>query len=177
MWKWGVSPFQILQCVGPLYLKLLSYWTFRRFRNVKENDHNGNRKPNIDIILKLHRYSFSIFNQYQGSGELAITQLVTPEVLALVPLADRGFLQQLANQNIPTLWVYGDEDWMNVEGGKYCVEKLKKLNVSAELVIVENSGHHVYLDNPGVFDDLVWEFLANLATDLATGQVGDNRIE
>ena len=49
-------------------------------------------KNTIDLILKLHNYSYSIFNQFQGSGEIAITKLITPEILAKLPLADRGLI-------------------------------------------------------------------------------------
>lgn len=159
MWGWGFSPFQLLQCLGPMYSKLLSYWSFRRFKNVRTNDQNDD-SVNTDLILKLHKYSYSIFNQYQGSGELAITQLVNHEVLARLPLSDRGFLENIVENDVRTLWLYGDKDWMNMRGGEYCVEKLKKLeSKDAELLVVENAGHHIYLDNPEKFNAITVDFL------------------
>lgn len=158
LWEWNKSPFQLLQCFGPFYSKLLSYWSFQRFANLSSNDQISN-DDNTDLILKLHYYSFSIFNQFQGSGELAITKLINHEILARMPLADRGLAEYLANANIKSLWMYGDNDWMNTNGGKYLYEKIKKIPGSeTEFQIVEGAGHHIYLDNPQCFNTSCIDF-------------------
>ncbi|KAK6205151.1 Alpha/Beta hydrolase protein [Scheffersomyces amazonensis] len=143
LWRFHVSPFQVLQYFGPFYSKILSYWSFRRFRNLK----------NAELILKLHNYSYSIFNQYTGSGELAITKFISCEVLAKLPLGDRGFVDYLTKNKVKTLWLYGDKDWMNSKGGKYIADKLKSIDPQiAEFKIIDNAGHHIYLDNPDRFN-------------------------
>lgn len=126
LWDWHKSPFQILQFFGPLYSKLLSYWSFKRFGSLQANDATQLVEDNSDLILKLHYYSFSVFNQYQGSGELAITKLINHEILARLPLSDRGFVDYLVLNNIKTLWMYGDKDWMNCNGGKHIVERINR---------------------------------------------------
>lgn len=164
LWQWNKSPFQLLQLFGPLYSKLLSYWSFQRFRNLKANDDNedeDNDDPlsNVDLILKLHDYSFSIFNQFQGSGELAITKLINHEILARLPLCDRGFIEYIDKANIRSLWMYGDKDWMNFQGGKYCVDKLLGLgNKVTDFKIIQDAGHHIYLDNPKSFNQSCIDF-------------------
>lgn len=157
VWQWHLLPFQLLQHLGPLYSKILSYWLFQRFKNLKANDQLvGDNTP---MILKLHNYSFSIFNQYQGLGELAITKLINHEILARVPLCDRGFMEYIHDHDVKTLWMYGDKDWMNFQGGQYCVDKLRQLGGHAEFHIVPDAGHHIYLDNPRAFNDIVIDFL------------------
>lgn len=160
MWEWSVSPFQVLQIFGPVYLKVLSYWSFQRFKNLKANSEDADAPVNIDLINKLHEYSYSVFNQYQGSGELAITKLINHNILARLPLCDRGFMELIQSTGLDTLWLYGDKDWMNMQGGNYCVEKLKTLgDEKATLTVVKDAGHHIYLDNPEEFNKVVLAFL------------------
>ncbi|OBA20457.1 alpha/beta-hydrolase [Metschnikowia bicuspidata var. bicuspidata NRRL YB-4993] len=167
LWNNNISPFQLLQTFGPFYSKLLSFWSFQRFQNLSANfvepaadEKPGGAKPqNADLILKLHEYSFSIFNQYQASGELAITKLINHEIVPRIPLCDRGFVEYLNDAKIKTLWMYGDRDWMNSKGGEYCVEKLRGLSdPDADLVVLKNAGHHLYLDNPEEFNNAVIGF-------------------
>lgn len=166
LWQWNKSPFQLLQTFGPFYSKLLSYWSFQRFRNLKANDlefesvEGTDPATNVELILKLHNYSYSIFNQYQGSGELAITKIITHEILPRLPLCDRGFVEYINDSGLRTLWLYGDKDWMNQEGGKYCVDKLLALgNKNTQYEIIEDAGHHIYLDNPPAFNKACIDFL------------------
>ncbi|QFZ30225.1 putative cardiolipin-specific protein [Clavispora lusitaniae] len=160
LWQWNISPFQVLQLLGPMYSKILSYWSFQRFKNLKANGVGEVQNGNSDLILKLHEYSYSIFNQYQGSGELAITILINHEILPRLPLCDRGFAEHLQQTGVQTMWMYGDKDWMNQKGGEYCVEKLHKLgDKSAKLEVIKNAGHHVYLDNPADFNSAAIAFL------------------
>lgn len=162
LWEWNVSPFQLLQLFGPMYSKILSYWSFQRFKNLKANgtSEENIKEPNPELILKLHEYSYSIFNQYQGSGEIAITIFINHEILARLPLCDRGFPEILQKTGVKTLWMYGQKDWMNQKGGEYCVQKLKELgNGTVELRVINNAGHHLYLDNPTEFNKVVIDFM------------------
>lgn len=156
LWEWNKSPFQMLQILGPFYSKLLSYWSFQRFRNLKGNDEEG--EINVDLILKLHNYSYSIFNQFQGSGELAITKLINHEILAKLPLCDRGLVKYLHDSQIKSLWLYGDKDWMNFKGGYHIFEQLSKINSLNSFKIINGAGHHIYLDNPEEFNNSCIEF-------------------
>ncbi|KAI5961023.1 uncharacterized protein KGF55_004290 [Candida pseudojiufengensis] len=169
IWENNYSPFQILQKTGPLYSKLLSYWSFQRFKNFEENSNNSNdfdskKDDKIELILKLHNYSYSIFNQFQISGELAITKFINHEILAKLPLCDRGLVDFFVNNNINNYWIYGDKDWMNYKGGEYIFEKIQSKSkksdrsVVSKFEILPNSGHHIYLDNPKLFNERILEF-------------------
>ena len=153
LWSTNKSPFEVLQFLGPFYSKILSFWSFRRFKNF------GNDSDTTEMIMKLHNYSYSIFNQYQGSGEVAITRLINHEVLAKLPLCNRGLVEFFVENEIRSLWVYGDKDWMNKNGGQYISDEINKRKKGlSSFKVIENAGHHLYLDNPKIFNDLVVEF-------------------
>lgn len=164
LWEWNKSPFQMLQLLGPFYSKILSYWSFQRFANLIENTPIAGATllapmDNTDLVLKLHYYSFSIFNQYQGSGELAITKLINHEILARLPLSDRGLVEHLVDRDTKTLWLYGDKDWMNSKGGMHICDKIATRKQGlGELQIINGAGHHIYLDNPTEFNKKVISF-------------------
>ncbi|CAI5758027.1 unnamed protein product [Candida verbasci] len=152
LWQYHKSPFEILQKTGPVYSKILSYWSFQRFKNFSGSG------DTIDLILKLHDYSYSIFNQFQGSGELAITKLISSEILAKLPLADRGFIDYIVNEETKVLWIYGEHDWMNSKGGEYIHKKINERSKLSSFEIVEKAGHHIYLDNSTKFNQLILNF-------------------
>ncbi|KAG7661689.1 uncharacterized protein J8A68_004842 [[Candida] subhashii] len=155
LWQNNKTPFDILQKLGPFYSKILSYWSFQRFKNLVSTTDD----PDSSLILKLHDYSYSIFNQYQLSGELAITKFINHEILARLPLYDRGLVDYLVTSNVKSLWVYGDHDWMNSNGGKHIYEKICEHDPNlAQFEIIESAGHHVYLDNPKVFNKICIDF-------------------
>ncbi|KAI3403130.2 hypothetical protein KGF56_004019 [Candida oxycetoniae] len=38
LWQFNMSAFEVLQKLGPFYSKILSYWSFQRFKNFSESD-------------------------------------------------------------------------------------------------------------------------------------------
>jgi cardiolipin-specific phospholipase len=74
---------------------------------------------------------------------------------------------------VPVVFIYGDKDWMDKQGGwdsedKMKAERKKALsnaseeekrmeNGSARTLIVKNAGHHVYLDGWDEFNRLMEE--------------------
>ncbi|KAK4081768.1 uncharacterized protein Triagg1_2509 [Trichoderma aggressivum f. europaeum] len=171
LWDANVSPFSIVRMAGPLGPRFVSGWTSRRFNHLPAEE-----------AQTLHDYSFSIFKQ-KGSGEYALAYILAPGAFARRPVINR--IQNVGRQpitgpdgqtvaketGIPVVFMYGENDWMDVAGGLAAEEKLKqqKANImrtgteeekrnengSCKVVIVPKAGHHLYLDNAEFFNNIM----------------------
>ncbi|KAI0388050.1 alpha/beta-hydrolase [Hypomontagnella monticulosa] len=172
LWDANVSPFSIVRLAGPLGPRFASGWTSRRFNHLTPEEKQT-----------LHDYAYSIFRQ-RGSGEYALPYLLAPGAHARRPVINR--IHRVGRQVItpatetapavkengyPIIFMYGENDWMDVAGGLAAEEKLKqarakllaqateeekqKENGSVKVVIVEKAGHHLYLDNPDDFNKFI----------------------
>lgn len=57
---------------------------------------------------------------------------------------------------MPVTFLYGDNDWMDVDGGHASVKELAKAgNDKAKVHVVKGAGHHVYLDNPEDTNEII----------------------
>lgn len=141
LWEQNISPFTLVRKSGPLGSKLVSMWSSRRFANL----------PKIERQA-LHRYAYGIF-QSKGSGEYMLNFLLAPGADARHPLIERG----LHKLKCDMLWCYGKDDWMDKKGGELAssiINNLTKSNKSSVLEI-DDSGHHIYLDNIKEFNRLL----------------------
>lgn len=171
LWDANISPFSIVRMTGPLGPRFVSGWSSRRFNHLPP-----------DEAQALHDYAFSIFKQ-KGSGEYALAYILAPGAYARRPVINR--IQEVGRQlipqpdgaepiretGIPVVFMYGENDWMDVNGGLQAQEKLKKAklkallhgtdeekrreNGSSRVVLVPKSGHHLYLDNPEEFNEVI----------------------
>ncbi|KAK5998597.1 putative cardiolipin-specific deacylase 1 [Cladobotryum mycophilum] len=171
LWDANVSPFSIVRMTGPLGPRFVSGWSSRRFNHLP-----------ADEAQSLHDYSFSIFKQ-KGSGEYALAYLLAPGAFARRPVINK--IQDVGRQPIPQpegaqpkketgypiIFMYGENDWMDVAGGLAAEEKLKQVrlkallrgteeekrdeNGSCKVVIIPKAGHHLYLDNPEFFNEIM----------------------
>ncbi len=144
LWECHVSPFSLVRNTGPLGPKFVSGWTHRRFANL----------PPVEAEA-LHRYVYGIFNA-RGSGEYALNYLLAPGAYARWPLAERA-----ANITCDTMWVYGQNDWMDRKGGEEACDNIAKAHGGKRppMKIVSDAGHHIYLDNPKEFNELVLDVM------------------
>jgi cardiolipin-specific phospholipase len=140
LWEAKISPFTAIRLpvVGP---KIASGWTCRRFSHL----------PSILERQTLPRYAYQIF-RLRGSGEFALSYILAPGAYARRPLVDRVHLLDRDSVLKKVVWVYGDDDWMDVEGGRDAVERMK---VESEVIVVGKSGHNIQLDNPWALNDIV----------------------
>ncbi|KAL7950213.1 alpha/beta-hydrolase [Trichoderma barbatum] len=171
LWDANVSPFSIVRMAGPLGPRFVSGWTSRRFNHLPSEE-----------AQTLHDYSFSIFKQ-KGSGEYALAYILAPGAFARRPVINR--IQNVGRQpikgpdgetvsketGIPVVFMYGENDWMDVAGGLAAEEKLKQVkanimrtgteeekrndNGSCKVVIIPKAGHHLYLDNAEFFNNIM----------------------
>jgi len=166
-----VSPFTFVRWSGPIGPRLVSGWTSRRFSMLPEEEAQA-----------LHDYSYALFRQ-RGSSEYALAYLLAPGAFARSPMIRR--IQGVGRQYIkphnaptvdstsstspaqretgfPIVFMYGENDWMDVAGGFAAEEKIKQERErvlacasseerksdrgEAKVVIINKAGHHVYLD-------------------------------
>ncbi|KAF5123606.1 putative cardiolipin-specific deacylase, mitochondrial [Metarhizium anisopliae] len=174
LWDANISPFSIVRMAGPFGPRFVSGWSSRRFNHLPPEEAQA-----------LHDYSFSIFKQ-KGSGEYALAYILAPGAYARRPVINRihevgrqpipqadGNTGALKETGIPIVFMYGENDWMDVAGGLAAEEKLKEAKVrallhgtddekrnengSVKVVIIPKAGHHLYLDNPDDFNRLLTE--------------------
>lgn len=186
LWDANISPFSIVRMAGPFGPRFVSGWSYRRFNHLPPEEARA-----------LHDYSFSIFKQ-KGSGEYALAYILAPGAYARRPVINR--IHQVGRQplplpvssssssspppsssdhsaptsketGIPIVFMYGENDWMDVAGGLAAEQKLKDTQAqvlrhatdeekrnergSVKVVIVPKAGHHLYLDNADYFNELL----------------------
>lgn len=143
LWEKNISPFSLVRKAGPLGSKLVSGWSSRRFAKLPRKESN-----------LLHRYAYAIF-QSPGSGEYMLNYLLAPGADARFPLINRG----IEKLNCSVSWWYGREDWMDVHGGRLCSKKINDYHGEerSDVLEIEDSGHHLYLDNYKKFNSLLNE--------------------
>ncbi|RLV92493.1 hypothetical protein JA1_003182 [Spathaspora sp. JA1] len=155
MWERNFSPFSIVRNLGPIKSKMISGWTTHRFAHVYYQDQQH--------FQNVHDYMYRIFNG-KGSGEYALTRVLGVGALAKLPLLDRC-PEKFVAMGIPTLWMYGDKDWMNDEAGLEMTNEINEISIKqsqkklASFSILPNAGHHLYLDNPPAFAREIFKFL------------------
>ncbi|KAJ7579240.1 Alpha/Beta hydrolase protein [Mycena floridula] len=139
LWEEGWSPFQVVRNIGLFAPMIVGKYSSRRFTGLSEEE-----------TRDMHAYILNI-TLAKGSGEYCISHILAPGAFARLPLVDR-----IAALKIPVTFVYGDHDWMDPEGGQQSVENLRLAgNDQGRMYVTPNAGHHVYLDNPKVVNDLL----------------------
>lgn len=139
LWEQNISPFSLVRNAGPFGSMVTSGWTSRRFAKLTQQERD-----------RLHTYTYAIFNA-RGSGEYYMPQVLGAGGVAKVPLVERA-----KDFTCDVSWVYGDEDWMPAEGGEACTKIInEQTSFDSECVVMENCGHHIYLDNYHKFNEYV----------------------
>lgn len=168
----------LVRWAGPLGPRFVSGWTSRRFSHLRPEEAQA-----------LHTYAYSLFKQ-RGSGEYALAYILAPGAFARSPLirrihgVGRQYLQldgsvtssvesaaRKRENGIPVIFMYGENDWMDVAGGYAAEQKLKEEkarvlrsasteenkaeNGSAKVVVIKKAGHHVYLDGWEEFNEVM----------------------
>lgn len=145
-WELNISPFVVVRQTGPLGPRFVSGWTSRRF---PIDGHTSEK-----VSQAMHRYTYEIFRR-KGSGEFCLNYLLAPGAVPRRPLVDR--IDKLGKLGVATTWVYGSNDWVDVNGGHESCRRIKAVGGDAEVHIVPGAGHQLYMDQPGVFNKIVVE--------------------
>merc|ERR1711977_336 len=137
MWKMNVTPQTVVRGLGPWGHQVVDKMVKRRARGMDEEE-----------CAILGDYLYHI-NVGKASGEYALNALLVPVMNADLPgvYARRPLAQDLISKlprTIPLVFVFGDRDWMFHPRVHDVVSQMP----NAELRVIPESGHHVYLDNP-----------------------------
>jgi cardiolipin-specific phospholipase len=171
LWDANVSPFSVVRLSGPLGPSLVSGWTSRRFSHLPAvesqalHDYSyslfrqkGSGEYALAYVLAPGAFARSpLIQRIHGVGRQVLAQHNAPTVDSPSPQGS-----ETRENGIPVVLMYGSHDWMDVAGGfaaehkinnvtrealkdKTAVER-KKDNGDAKVVIINNAGHHIYLD-------------------------------
>ncbi|KAK0536051.1 hypothetical protein OC834_001309 [Tilletia horrida] len=143
LWDQNMSPFAIVRASTFLGPMMVARYTSRRFGLLQDDD-----------LRALHAYCHGIFTA-KGSSEYCLAHILAPGAFARWPMVER-----ISPLTMPISFIYGQYDWMDVNGGKAAVKALAAAgNKFAECNVVPLAGHHTYLDNPDACNEVVEAFL------------------
>lgn len=175
LWDANISPLSLVRWTGPLGPRLVSGWTSRRFSHLPPEEavalHDyvyslfrmrGSGEYALAYILAPGAFARSpLIRRIQGVGR----QQVPPGTdlnPTSSPVQERG---------IPVVLLYGENDWMDVKGGYAAKDKIDEAREraiqgksaaqraedqgGAKVYIIRKAGHHVYLDSPDEFNQVI----------------------
>ncbi|ESZ95473.1 hypothetical protein SBOR_4127 [Sclerotinia borealis F-4128] len=180
LWDANVSPFSLVRWAGPLGPRLVSGWTSRRFSHLPNNENEalhmyayslfrqrGSGEYALPFILAPGAFARSpLIRRIHGVGRQPIPP--SPQSPSPSP-SPTTFAQK--EHGYPVLLMYGENDWMDIAGGyaaeQACKEEREKVlanaskeekeleNGSAQVVIIQKAGHHLYLDGWEEFNEFM----------------------
>ncbi|KAL2445521.1 putative cardiolipin-specific deacylase 1, mitochondrial [Exophiala dermatitidis] len=175
LWDANVSPFSFVRWSGPLGPRLVSGWTSRRFSHLPREEavalHDysyslfrlrGSGEYALAYILAPGAFARSpLIRRIQGVGRqpLSVTE------------PNSGSTETVRENGVPVVLMYGENDWMDVKGGYAAKKKIDEEREralkgkspaeiaedqgGAKVVIIKGAGHHVYLDSPEEFNEVM----------------------
>ncbi|KAL3232383.1 hypothetical protein RNJ44_04299 [Nakaseomyces bracarensis] len=166
-WDRNISPFVLVRKTSLLGSKITSGWTYRRFKPILIN-----KEQNYEQFEAMHKYSYAIFNM-KGSGEYLLSFVLECGGDPRSPLENSLFSPNstdfgidnngLKKSNCDWVWVYGENDWMDINGARRVTENfLKRFGKNSKVKTISDSGHHLYFDNYKSFNSLLVEEMKSL---------------
>jgi len=99
-------------------------------------------------------------NAQEPSGETAFKNMTIPYGWARHPMIYRiGSV----DKNIPITMIYGSRSWIDHSSGKETKERRSGCYVDVQ--VITGAGHHVYVDQPNKFNELVEQICQNVDGD------------
>ena len=97
----------------------------------------------------LHGCSRRIFGHHDGAS---IRRTRTQRAAVVWCARARGYRPATSRRApFPVTFYYGTNDWMPAHAGMHVCEQLRAAACDAQTVIVDDAGHHLYLENERVF--------------------------
>ena len=177
LWDANISPFSIVRMTGPLGPRFVSGWTSRRFNHLPPEEAQALHDYAFSIFKQKGSGEYALAyilapGAYARRPVIDRIQDVGRQVIPHDPQSN-GAAAVKKETGIPIVFMYGENDWMDAAGGLAAEEKLKQAklrtllhgtdeekraeNGSAKVVVIPKAGHHLYLDNPDAFNDIIRE--------------------
>ncbi|CAR26991.1 ZYRO0C06270p [Zygosaccharomyces rouxii] len=156
LWDLNISPFCLVRNAAALGSMVTSGWSYRRFNKLLQSNSN----TNLDRLQfeALHRYAYAIFNR-RGSGEYLLSFALSCGGDPRLPLEDTIFKDKTSGifrSNCEWIWIYGERDWMDVNGGERVSRFIENQGGrKSQVHVAPNSGHHLYFDNHKFFNSFI----------------------
>jgi cardiolipin-specific phospholipase len=194
-----ISPFTFVRWSGPLGPRLVSGWTSRRFSALPEEEaqalhdysyalfrQRGSSEYALAYLLAPGAFARSpLIRRIQGVGRQWIQPHSAPTVDGDTPPKQSISSSTTSSSTpvqretgVPVVFMYGENDWMDVAGGFAAEEKIKHAREDAlvgasmeerrrdqgeaKVVIIKKAGHHVYLDGWEQFNEVMLEEMADV---------------
>lgn len=126
LWNKDLTPGSLIRFGGPIAGPVIKMF-FKKSHSVMTDEEVHH--------IKVY---FHHLNSQPGSGEFGLSRVLSEIQYAHNPLCERL-------KNIPTIFIYGEQDWMKSDGAF----QNKAINRAPVIVeTVSNSSHTLYLDNP-----------------------------
>ncbi|KAI8941772.1 hypothetical protein NX059_002976 [Plenodomus lindquistii] len=190
-----VSPFTFVRWSGPLGPRLVSGWTSRRFSQLPDEEaqalhdysyalfrQRGSSEYALAYLLAPGAFARSpLIRRIQGVGRQYIEGHKSTmggddqgsAVLQSSTTTTTTTRERRRETGYPIIFMYGENDWMDVAGGFAAEEKIKAERKRvladaspeekkrdggvAKVVIINKAGHHVYLDGWEQFNRVMAE--------------------
>jgi pimeloyl-ACP methyl ester carboxylesterase len=163
-WGKGVTPQSLVRALGPWGEKWTTDIISRRFQYMLEAHEQKFKSMNTAAFVK---YLYQI-TAADGSGEFALNVLLSFGAHAREPMgprllhaaetgevpepSDAPVAGQKYRYNTPTTFIYGQGwDWMPADAGFATAQALRRHSIDATALLVPQSGHHLYMEQPDIF--------------------------
>ncbi|KAJ2501654.1 hypothetical protein GGH96_001727 [Coemansia sp. RSA 1972] len=136
LWERNFAPQWVVRTAGPLSRRLID-WYIGRFEWLSETQRTA-----------LSAYAHQI-SMLPGSSESALGDILRPGAFARRPLIDR-----LGSITVPTVFMYGANDWVDFTGGEQVIRRIAG-RVPTNLYRISQAGHNLHLENPAEFNKVL----------------------
>lgn len=179
LWQWNITPQLVVRLAGKRGQNMVLNAIDRRFQS----------RWSGETAQIMGDYAYNI-TATPGNGEYCLSALLEPVFTAPTPnstgresrvgrsgvYAKLPLEEALCKVPQPILLVYGDNDWLYYPEAAESVRKWQKAEVktetgetevrdrAADLLMVPQSGHHLYLENPSFFNSRMLAWLDEVPT-------------
>ncbi|KAJ2802124.1 hypothetical protein H4R20_003403 [Coemansia guatemalensis] len=138
LWERNYAPQWLVRSTGPFSRRLID-WYVGRFIWLNDTQRQA---------LAAYTHQITVL---PGSSEAALGDILRPGAFARRPLVDR-----LGPIAMPTVFMYGANDWVDHSGGAQAIRRIAAAgSVATSLFRVPNTGHNLHLENPIDFNRIL----------------------